>query len=180
MEESTDRLIARVLAGELDLYAEIVRRHQAEAWRCAAFFLRDLRSTEDLVQQAFVNAFEHLDRFRPGADFGAWIKAITRNLAREEQRRRSREGRRLEVYQELVESRRDDGARESAVADALRLCRESLPGRGAQALALRYERSLGFPEIAAALGATVDATRQLLARVRLALRDCIQKRLAGP
>ncbi|HEX7898555.1 MAG TPA: sigma-70 family RNA polymerase sigma factor [Planctomycetota bacterium] len=175
--EPTDVLITRVLAGELDLYAEIVRRHQSDVWRAAAFMTRDPRTTEDLVQQAFVNAFQHLDRFRLGSDFGVWIKAIARNLARQELRTRSREDRRMEVYQELLENRRVE-ERETAVGDALRLCREQLPGRGAEALTMRYERGLGFDEIADALGATVNATRQLLSRVRIALRDCIEKRLA--
>lgn len=175
--ESTDALIRRILAGEHELYAELVRRHQSDAWRSVAFFLRDPRATEDLVQQAFVNAFQHLDRFRPGADFGVWIKAIARNLAKQELRTRSREDRRMEVYQELLENRRTE-ERESAVGEALRLCREKLPERGAEALAMRYERALSFEEIADALGATVNATRQLLSRVRVALRDCIEKRLA--
>lgn len=174
--ESTDTLIRRVLAGELDLYAELVRRHQADVWRSAAFLLRDPRTTEDLVQQAFVNAFQHLDRFRLGADFGVWIKAIARNLAKQELRTRSREDRRMEVYQELLEQRKTD-ERETAVGEALRICREKLPERGAEALALRYEKALAFEEIARALGSTVNATRQLLSRVRIALRDCIEKRL---
>jgi RNA polymerase sigma-70 factor, ECF subfamily len=175
--EPTDVLISRILKGEMDLYAELVRRHQSEVWRAVAFMLRDPRTTEDLVQQAFVNAFQHLDRFRRGSDFGIWLKAIARNLARQELRTRSREDRRMEAYQELLENRRIE-ERETAVGDALRLCREKLPGRGAEALSMRYERGLGFEEIASALGATVNATRQLLSRVRIALRDCIEKRLA--
>lgn len=176
--DDTSRLITRVLAGEIDLYAEIVRRYQSDVWRAAAYLLRDPRTTEDLVQQAFVNAFQHLDRFRRGEDFGVWIKAIARNLAKQELRTRSREDRRMEVYQELVESHRKTEERETAVAEALRVCREKLPERGAEALTMRYERALPFEEIADALGATVNATRQLLSRVRIALRDCIEKRLA--
>ena len=122
-------------------------------------------------------ALQHLDRFRAGGDFGVWIKAIARNLAKQELRTRSREDRRMEVYQGLLENRRTE-ERETAVAEALRLCREKLPERGAEALTMRYERALSFEEIADALGATVNATRQLLSRVRVALRDCIEKRLA--
>jgi RNA polymerase sigma-70 factor (ECF subfamily) len=181
-ELGTDGLIARIRAGETERYAELVRRHQQDVRRVVGALLHDLRSTEDLVQQAFVNAYQHLDRFRPGADFAVWIKAIARNLARMELRTRSREGRRLDAYQALLERRwRDETEahrRENAVGDALRACREAVAGDGAKALRLRYEEGRPFPEISARLGRSVEAVRQLLSRVRVSLRDCIQKRLA--
>jgi DNA-directed RNA polymerase specialized sigma24 family protein len=43
---------------------------------------------------------------------------------------------------------------------------------------LRYRSALNFGEIAAIVGRTVEATRQQLARIRLSLRDCIEKHLA--
>ncbi|HYE97862.1 MAG TPA: sigma-70 family RNA polymerase sigma factor [Planctomycetota bacterium] len=176
-----DRLIARVRAGEVPVYAEIVRACQADVWRVVVGMLRDGRAAEDLVQQAFVNAYEHLDRYRPGADFGAWIKAIARNLVRLELRSRAREDRRLAAYHDLVEARLDDPAaeaRDAEMGEALRRCRELVPPPAAEALSLRYDQGRDFEDVARSLGRTVEATRQLLARVRAALRDCIQKRLA--
>jgi len=181
-EMTTDGLVARIRAGETALYAELVRRHQADVRKVVGALLRDLRSTEDLVQQAFVNAYQHLDRFREGADFAVWIKAIARNLARMELRTRSREGRRLDVYGELLERRwRDEDRahrRENETGDALRRCKEALGGDGARALSMRYEQGRPFGEISSELGRSVEAVRQLLSRVRVSLRDCIRKRLA--
>lgn len=181
-EPGTDDLIARIRAGEIERYADLVRRHQQDVRRVVGALLRDLRSTEDLVQQTFVNAYQHLDRFQPGADFAVWIKTIARNLARMELRTRSREGRRLDAYQALLEDRWREEAeahrRESAVGDALRACRETVGGDAARALSLRYEQGRPFGEISARLGRSVKAVQQLLFRVRLLLRDCIQKRLS--
>jgi len=181
-EPGTDDLIARVRAGEIERFADLIRRHQHDVRLVVGALLRDLRSTEDLVQQAFVNAYQHLDRFRPGADFAAWIKTIARNLARMELRARSREGRRLAAYQALLESRWRDEAeaqrQESAVGDALRACRETIGGDADLALSMRYEQGRPFGEISARLGRSVEAVRQLLFRVRLSLRDCVQKRLS--
>lgn len=179
--EECDRLIARVRAGEVAVYAELVRAWQADVWKVVVGMLRDGRVAEDLVQQAFVNAYEHLDRYRAGADFGAWIKAIARNLVRLELRGRAREDRRLAAYHALVEARLNDAsaeAREAELGDALRKCRELVPPPAAEALALRYDHGRDFEDVARSLGRSVEATRQLLARVRAALRDCIQKRLA--
>lgn len=183
-EPGTDELIARIRGGEIERYADLVRRHQQDVRRVVGALLRDLRSTEDLVQQTFVNAYQHLDRFRPGADFAVWIKTIARNLARMELRSRSREGRRLDAYQALLESRWREEAeaqrRENAVGDALRACRETVGGDAALALSMRYEQGRPVGEISARLGRSIEAVRQILFRVRLSLRDCIQKRLSEP
>jgi RNA polymerase sigma-70 factor (ECF subfamily) len=181
-EASVDGLVRRVREGEVELYAEIVRRYQGDVWKVVCALLRDLKASEDLVQQAFVQAFQYLDRFRPGEDFGAWVRQIARNLVRQELRTRARESRRLEAYSAILEERlRDDreaDRRRERVAEALRACREGLPERGAEALAMRYERAMGFEEIAGSMGRTVEATRQLLVRVRSMLRGCIERRLA--
>ncbi len=181
-EPGIDDLIARIRAGEIERYADLVRRHQQDVRHVVGALLRDLRSTEDLVQQTFVNAYEHLDRFRRGADFAVWIKAIARNLARMELRSRTREGRRLDGYQALLEGRWREEAqahrRESAIGDALRACRETVAGDAARVLSMRYEQGRPFEEISSSVGRSVEAVRQLLFRVRLSLRDCIQKRLS--
>lgn len=181
-ELGTDDLIARIRAGDIERYADLVRRYQQDVRRVVGALLGDLRFTEDLVQQTFVNAYEHLDRFRPEADFAVWIKAIARNLARMELRRRSRQDRRLAAYQALLEGRWRQEAeahrRESAVRDALRRCRQTVGGDAARVLAMRYEEGRSFDEISTGLGRSVEAVRQLLYRVRLLLRDCIQKSLS--
>jgi RNA polymerase sigma-70 factor (ECF subfamily) len=182
MAESVDDIIARVLSGETDAYAEIVRRYQNEAWKTAAAALHDVQTTESLVQQAFVNAYLHLDRFRPGGDFAVWIKAVTRNVVRQELRRRARQDRRLDGYREHLLARlSDDTAAERRGRDyeaALADCRRSLAESVDRALDMRYAEGWDFERIAGELGRTVSATRQLLNRVRATLRECIEKKLA--
>jgi RNA polymerase sigma-70 factor, ECF subfamily len=179
----TERIVARVLGGELDAYAEIVQAYQQDVWRVVAAMLLDTQQTEDLVQQTFVNAYRHLDRFEPGRDFGRWLKEIARNLVRHELRTRCREDHRLELYRRHLLSACDDPAvtdTEDHLAGVLARCEQKLPVEAAELVNLRYRRALDFGQIAAQIGRTVEATRQQLARIRLALRDCIQKQLAQP
>ncbi len=179
----TERLIALVLSGQLDAYAEIVQAYQQDVWRVVAAMLLDTQKTEDLVQQTFVNAYRHLDRFEPERDFGRWLKEIARNLVRQELRTRCREDRRLEFYRRHLLSVCGDAAAAEAderLAEALAGCEQKLPANAAELVNLRYRRALDFGQIAAQIGRTVEATRQQLARIRLALRDCIQKQLARP
>ena len=178
-----DRIVTEVLGGRIEAYAGIVRLYQRDVWRVVAALLRDARQTEELVQQVFVDAFAVLGRYEAGRDFGAWIKSIARNLVREELRRRDRESRHLRAYRNHLESRlRDDaGAEQHArrLSEAHAKCRERLADTARQALDLHYGESRSHEEIAVVLGRSVEAVRQLLFRIRLSLRDCIERRLSG-
>jgi RNA polymerase sigma-70 factor, ECF subfamily len=176
-----DELIAEVREGNLEAYGEVVRRHQREVWQVASFALHDKTGTEDLVQQAFVVAYERLAGFERGRDFGAWVRAIARNLAREEIRRRVRKQRLLGGYADHLASLGDDDhadEREAALRRALADCEEGLGPDARRALALRYREARDFTTVAAALDRTVAAARQLLQRVRADLRACIEGKLA--
>jgi RNA polymerase sigma-70 factor (ECF subfamily) len=173
--------IERVLGGDTDAYAEVVRAHQAEVRRIVAFSIRDFQATEELVQQVFVNAYMGLDGYERGRDFGTWLRSIARNLVRDEARRSARERRRLKAYHErLAERLRDDEQaerRHALLRDALAKCREKLGPDARRALELRYGRALDFGKVADALGRTVAATRRMLSRVRTVLRNCIEGRV---
>jgi RNA polymerase sigma-70 factor (ECF subfamily) len=179
----TDQIILRVLSGDIDAYAEIVRGYQHEVWKVVAALLLDTQRTEDLVQQSFIQAYQHLHRFQPGRDFAPWIKAIARNVVREQMRAQSREGRRLELYYNhwlQFYNAPASTERDELLREALENCAGKLPPAASEMIQLRYHRALSFSEIAATLGRTVEATRQALSRIRLALRDCIEKEIARP
>src|SRR5262245_46979243 len=64
----TDDVVGRVLGGETEAFAEIVRRHQRDVWKVAAAMLGDRVGTENLVQQTFINAYERLEQYERGRD----------------------------------------------------------------------------------------------------------------
>ena len=177
----TDAIVLRVLRGDVDAYGELVRHHQEAVWRVVAAMLLNTQQTEELVHRAFLQAYQHLHRFRAGGDFAAWIKAIARNTVRQEIRQRSRTERKLTAYYNhwLAHAEMDAESEDRRPA-ALEECARKLPPSSAELVALRYERGLDFAAIAVALGRTVEATRQHLSRIRAALRDCIEKELARP
>lgn len=181
MNAETDAIVFRVLAGDVDAYGEIVERHQRDVWSIAAAALRDREETAALAQQVFVEAYVHLRRYQPGADFGAWLRGVARNEVREHLRKRSRENRLLQAYashvgERLVDPASADGV-DSAMADALGKCRQELAEPAVRALRLRYDEGLGHQEIASRLGRSAEAAKQLIFRAQVALRDCIQRRL---
>jgi RNA polymerase sigma-70 factor len=182
-DQKTDALVRRVLAGDTDTFAAIVRRHEGEVWRVAAAMLGDRAATANLVQQTFVNAYEKLEQYRPGHDFGRWLKGIARNLVREDLRRSERESRTLAAYRDYLSLLyADHGRSEQHLREldrAVRHCRERLAPAAARALALHYDDGLTVEEVAMAIERSVAGTRQLLFRARLALRECVQKRMTA-
>jgi RNA polymerase sigma-70 factor (ECF subfamily) len=181
MSDDIDGVVRRVLRGEIDDYAEIVDRFQKDVWRIACVAIQERDATSDLVQEIFVEAYSHLGRYELGRDFGAWIRGVARNHVREMLRRRARESRLLQAYRKVLIERLGDSdtaeRREEAMAEAHSRCREQLPEHSAQLLDLRYEHSLSHQAIAAKVGKSMEAVKQLLYRIHILLRDCIQKKL---
>jgi RNA polymerase sigma-70 factor (ECF subfamily) len=174
-----DSIIEEVLGGRTELYAEVIRLYQKEVWKVVASLLHDVATTEDLVQQTFVNAYTHLDQYEAGRDFARWIKAVARNAALQELRARERENRSLARYRDAVATRwKDEEAarrHEQSLHAALEDCRGRLSPEASRALDLRYGQALSFEEMAKVMERSVEAVRQLLVRIRLKLRECVER-----
>jgi RNA polymerase sigma factor (sigma-70 family) len=75
-------LVASAQGGDVDAYAELVRRYQALAVGLAGVVTRDPANAEDVAQEEFLKAYLALDLFRPGDSFRAWLTRIVANEAR--------------------------------------------------------------------------------------------------
>ncbi len=174
-----DELISLILAGQVDLYEEVIRRYQSDVTLVVGRLLADPGQADDLVQQVFVDAYFALPRFERGRDFGPWIRTIARNAVREQLRKQWRYDRRLRAYHEILAARLADDQRadqsEQMLTQALTNCTSRLPEREATAIRLRYHEGRSMEEIAAALGSTVGSARNLLCRARTRLRECLQR-----
>lgn len=181
MSDCIEKIVAEVLAGELDRYREIVVSFETDVWRLAALTLRDRSAAEDVTQDVFVTAYQLLDKYDPDQPFRPWLMGIACNLLRNELRRRTREDARMESYARFLQvaSAASSSADHSALADAVRQCRDSLGQVAAEAIRWRYDEELSIEAVADKLQRSRAATQQLLYRTRIALRECVETRLAG-
>jgi RNA polymerase sigma-70 factor, ECF subfamily len=85
-----EQLVERVRRGETDLYELLMRRYNKRLYRVARSVLRNPGEAEDVVQEAFVRAYAHLDQFLGTAKFSTWLTkiAVYESLARLRQRNR--------------------------------------------------------------------------------------------
>ncbi|HWJ26230.1 MAG TPA: RNA polymerase sigma factor [Flavisolibacter sp.] len=88
---SDAEIIARVLKGEKDLYAIIVRRYNEKLYRVGMSIMNDDAEVEDAMQTAYINAYESLQKFTSRAAFSTWLTRILINecILRLKRRKRS-------------------------------------------------------------------------------------------
>ena len=94
MDTNVDQLIRLELpaarAGDRDAYGRIVVACQNTITAIALAIVRDVPSSEDIAQDAFLNAWQHLRRLQNADSFLPWLRQITRNLARDHLRAKVR------------------------------------------------------------------------------------------
>ena len=71
-----ETLVQRAQAGDLAAFEELVTRHEGRVYALAWRMLRNQHDAEDITQQTFLDALEHLDSFRGDARFGTWLLRI--------------------------------------------------------------------------------------------------------
>src|SRR6187455_3819078 len=87
---SDEDIVSRVLGGETALFEILMRRHNERIYRAARAILRDDTEAEDVMQQAYVNAYTHLRQFDGRAQFATWLTRIAVHEALARARRRGR------------------------------------------------------------------------------------------
>lgn len=87
---SDEEVVGRVRAGETALYEIIMRRYNQRLYRVARAIVRDDGEAEDVMQAAYVHAYEHLGQFAGRAPFAAWLTRIAVHEALQRLRKRGR------------------------------------------------------------------------------------------
>lgn len=175
-------IVQRVLAGQTAMFEILMRRHNERVYRAARAVLGDDSEAEDVMQQAYVNAFVHLRQFDGRAAFATWLTRIAVNEAIARARRRSR-WRPLDEAEGDVTGGSDSNRspERQAFAGELRVLLETaidaLPPGCREAFVLRQVEGLSTAETAECLGISEDAVKTRLSRSRALLRRRLTERL---
>jgi len=177
-ELSDEQVVAEVLTGHIALFEALMRRHNQRVYRTARAILRDEAEAEDVMQQAYVNAYAHLRQFDGRARFATWLTQIAVHESLSRLRRRGRDAgldpegavpRRATVPtgstqdpERLAFSRELGVLLESAI--------DRLPDGAREVFMLRQVEGLSTEEVADALDVSADVVRTRFSRARAALR----------
>lgn len=184
-EMGDEEVVGRVLDGNTPLFELLMRRYNERLYRVARSIVRDEHEAEDVMQQAYVNAFAHLRQFNGSARFSTWLTRIAVNESLARVRRRSRE----ESFDELsnVEPFMDrasfDNPERQAFTGELRALLESaidtLPDGLREVFVLREVEGLNTADVADCLDVSEDVVKTRLMRARVALRRVLLERVGA-
>ncbi|WP_166831800.1 sigma-70 family RNA polymerase sigma factor [Thalassoroseus pseudoceratinae] len=180
---SLDEYIRRVVDGDLNAFAEIVRVYQrpVRAWivsRCPPG-----SDADDVAQKTFVVAFHRIQEFEVGTDFRAWLFTIARFQLMAECTRLKRLADYHSRYvphalsQEL-DRRAAEAAEEPSRLTHLRECLKQIEDNAREVLDWRYTSELPLAEIAQRTNRSVGAIMKHLYVLRQKLHECIEQKLA--
>lgn len=170
-------------AGDQEAFGHIVAGCQGGITAIALAIVRDIQTSEDIAQEAFLNAWTHLRRLRSTSSFLPWLRQITRNLARDHLRRRVTERRYdgdmddiLRVVADPSPDVPDSLSRQHEEAVVAELIDE-LPEETREILLIYYREGQSSKQVAQLLGMTDAAVRKRLQRARDSIRADLMTRL---
>jgi len=174
-------LIERILAGDVESFREIVREYGPEVRLYIARRLPDFHQVEDLTQEIMAAVYWNLKRYDFSADFGAWVRGITKNKFREYLRREYNRNNKLEKLKSEISMQVDrmieaKGKKEPQMVSLLRSCIEKLPEKMAVLVRARYLENESVQGLALRLKSSVSAVSSHLYRLKKILRDCVESR----
>lgn len=161
-------LVGAALAGDLDAFEALVRRHQAPVYRVALRMVGAAADAEDVAQETFVQAWRSLASFRAHSTFATWLYRIATNRSLDLlAKRRPSEGLEhlggdADLDPAAVLARRE---RTASVLDAVL----ALPPEQRATLVLREFEGLPYAEIGEVLGISLAAVKGRIHRARRAL-----------
>ncbi len=177
-ELSDEEVVHRILKGETFLFEIIMRRYNQRLFRVANGILKNATEAEDVIQDAYVRAYEHLNQFAGEAKFSTWLTKIVIYEAF----RRSKRSKRLtsienftkaEKIMNILKGESDNPEKDfirRRIVELLEAAISSLPAKYSVAFMLRDVEGLSTEETAECLGISEEAVKTRLHRARSILR----------
>jgi RNA polymerase sigma-70 factor, ECF subfamily len=176
-------LVSQSREGDTRAFGELVRRYEGKIFRLAQHVTQNREDAEDVLQETFMKAYEHLDQFKGDSKFYTWIVRIAVNQALMKLRRRKTD--KSVSLDEQIDTGEDTLVREIAawgedpeerfsreeLGEILDTAIQSLEPPYRSVFVLRDIDELSTEETAEALGLSVPAVKSRLLRARLQLRE---------
>ena len=182
MNDDDRRLIAECLNGRRDSFGELVSRYQARLYNAAVRLVDNLEDAADVVQDAFLNAYQSLRSFKGDSEFYTWLYRIAFNTAislKRKQRTALSLDSPLAHHQGIEpddhsEAARPGSAMERGEDEALvHTALAQLSDEHRDVLVMKEIDGMKYEEIAEILGVPIGTIRSRLHRARLELRDVL-------
>lgn len=177
LERSDKDLVSAAQAGDMAAFDHLILRHQRRVFAVAYHILGNAEDAADVQQEAFVRAWSKLRGFRGDASFTTWLHRIAVNICINK-KRRSRPASSVEQDGTLAaladHSNRPDRLLNSVL---VRQLLAEIPAKQRTVLVLREVEGMSIGEISQITGASVEAVRKQLWRVRKQFGELLRQNL---
>jgi RNA polymerase sigma-70 factor (ECF subfamily) len=184
MSLSDEAVIDRVRGGDTALFEVIMRRYNQRLYRVARAILGDESEAEDVMQQAYVNAYLNLHQFAERARFSTWLTKIAVYEALARVKRRRRQGLEplpeTEEGEDMLRSEAPDAERRAyanEIGAFVETAIAAMPEGYRAAFVLREIEGLSTAEVASCLDVSVDTVKTRVHRARVRLRADLSERV---
>jgi len=185
LEQADHALVVRARGGDLAAFELLMRRHNQRVYRVVRSVLRDQAEIEDVIQQAYLQAFSHLEQFTGSAAWSTWVARIALNEGLARLRQRGRFVSMARVSEDDMAnipsaSPADDPERAAAGHEMGRMVEQAvdgLPEIYRAVLILREVEGMSTTETAAVLSVEPEVVKTRLHRARAALRGAVERRV---
>jgi RNA polymerase sigma-70 factor (ECF subfamily) len=174
-------LIAAAMAGETEAFGELVRRYQDRLYTAIVHVIGCRSEAEDVVQDAFIQAYVKLSTFKQNSKFYTWLYRIAFNVSISRRRRRRVEISVDEGREATGDEPIDDGSsptdplEEAERRDQLHEAMQRLTEEHSSIIVLRHMEEFSYEEIAEILEISVGTVRSRLHRARAALLEHLRE-----
>jgi RNA polymerase sigma-70 factor (ECF subfamily) len=184
---SDGELIERIRKGDKPLFEAVMRRYNQRLFRLARSLLRDDSEAEDVLQDAYVRGYAHLDQLEDAAKLGSWLSHIVVHECRARLRRRGRHMRLVEQAAKGAPVRIVAGPGPNPEEQALNHQLGGVLAGAIDSLSLGYRvvfvlrdvEGLSTGEVARSLGISEMAVKTRLHRARASLREELFSRIGA-
>jgi RNA polymerase sigma factor (sigma-70 family) len=163
--------IDRILAGEQQLYAELVDTYKRYAYTIAQKILQNKPDAEEATQDAFIKAYHHLSSFNRQAKFSTWLYRIVFNTAISYKRKNRRQFQSIENTVVEYSQEAEGMLEKSDKKKYLNLAMDKLNEADRTALTLFYLQEFSLEEIAEITGMQANTAKVRIHRARQRLAD---------
>jgi len=160
-------------------FTQLLKTHHRDMILYARTLTKERHHANDIAQEAFVLAWEHMDVFDVTRDFRAWMRGIIRNKWREWLRKSNKEtsidDETLEYFEATLKNWESLGLTGGpAIFQKLETCIEKLPTAMSEAISAFYSDGYSTEEAAEQVGCQPSTLRKRLERARQSLKSCIE------
>lgn len=178
MEQQTDNeILARVAQGDTEAFGVLVGRYTDRIYALAVRITGDREAARDVVQEAFIRAYDRLKGFRGACAFSSWLFRIAYNLSIDRCRReRRRPTVRLTDGETRIADRPEtEGPYDAEHVERMRRALDRLTAEERAMVTLYYEEERPVAEIAAIVGISESNAKVRLHRVRQRIRRYMEE-----